>query len=159
MNVCSSHNASHDLRRAKDIMLESVVIRSHRTTPQWKRTVWLINLSAMSRAVLRVYIETQWKITWLILSWTAGVTGTALTRSMRSLRFFSICCGGKRLIRSSAQSNCCSFWNNNTDITFKGQGSELERHAWIQQGHITVTVKTFMFQKTLFNQRNCFQHW
>lgn len=32
----------------------------------------------------------------------------ALTRSMRSLRFFSICWGGRRLIRSRAQSSCCS---------------------------------------------------
>lgn len=34
-----------------------------------------------------------------------------LTRSMRSLRFFSICWGGRRLIRSRAQSSCWSFWN------------------------------------------------
>lgn len=31
-----------------------------------------------------------------------------LTRSIKSLRFFSICCGGNLLIRSRAQSNCCS---------------------------------------------------
>lgn len=30
---------------------------------------------------------------------------------MRSLRFFSICWGGRRLIRSRAQSSCWSFWN------------------------------------------------
>lgn len=28
------------------------------------------------------------------------------TKSMRSLRFFSICCGGRRLIKSRAQSSC-----------------------------------------------------
>lgn len=32
-----------------------------------------------------------------------------LTRSMRSLRFFSICCGGRRLIKSKAQSSCWSL--------------------------------------------------
>ena len=37
-----------------------------------------------------------------------------LTRSMRSLRFFSICWGGRRLIRSRAQSSCWSFWNTHT---------------------------------------------
>ena len=33
------------------------------------------------------------------------------TRSMRSERFFSICCGGKRRIKSKAQSNCWSVCN------------------------------------------------
>jgi hypothetical protein len=33
----------------------------------------------------------------------------ARTRSIRSLRFFSICCGGSRLIRSKAQSSCWSL--------------------------------------------------
>lgn len=34
---------------------------------------------------------------------------TAHTRSIRSLRFFSICCGGRRLIKSKAQSSCWSL--------------------------------------------------
>jgi len=35
-----------------------------------------------------------------------------LTKSMRSLRFFSICCGGRRLIKSKAQSSCWSLCRN-----------------------------------------------
>ena len=48
--------------------------------------------------------------------------GKVLTRSMRSERFFSICCGGSLLIKSSAQSNCwsCLDWREEGE----GRGEE-----------------------------------
>lgn len=65
-----------------------------------------------------------------ILTYQAFVTATSwgqhpvLTKSMRSLRFFSICCGGRRLIKSKAQSSCWSLCRN-------------KKSPWSQGGQVT----------------------
>lgn len=54
-----------------------------------------------------------------------------LTKSMRSLRFFSICCGGRRLIKSKAQSSCWSLCRNkNIPVTIcTGNESHSQTHS------------------------------
>ena len=51
-----------------------------------------------------------------------------LTRSMRSERFFSICCGGSLLIKSSAQSSCwsCLDWRGDRGERKRGEGEKGE---------------------------------
>lgn len=50
------------------------------------------------------------------------MVGRWLTKSIRSERFFSICCGGSRLIKSSAQSSCWSW--------LAWEGGRRERGRW-----------------------------
>ena len=52
----------------------------------------------------------------------------ALTKSIKSLRFFSICWGGSRLIKSNAQSSCLSVWKRK--ITNKTVENVSSRMFW-----------------------------
>lgn len=71
------------------------------------------------------------------LNWTEEsiprLTGAALTKSIRSLRFFSICWGGRRLIKSKAQSSCCSLCGKRQIkeyIREKKRGKSCHKWAW-----------------------------
>lgn len=66
---------------------------------------------------------------------------------MSSLRFFSHCCGGRRRIRSSAQSSCWSLWITTSLVVFHVLSSipSVQSPSWTSFSSLDVTIaQTFL---------------
>lgn len=75
-----------------------------------------------------------------VTAWT-----NQLTRSMRSLRFFSICWGGRRLIRSRAQSSCFSVWNKESQSDGEDDGALWTREVILKVCCEFIHCRLFLF--------------